>query len=125
MLSLIFNLCNLIIVCAWYVFSGIFKALAALLKWIFTPRQTPEAPEEAGEAWEEWEEEDEDEAIAALDLAKEKKRLALLYDRRDKAEYLNNTDPKAWERYQKTKTWRGLLYDIEAAERKIRLLEGE
>ena len=125
MLSLIFNLCNLIIVCAWYVFSGIFKALAALLKWIFAPRLRPETTEEDGEACDEWEEDDEDESLLALNLDREKRRLAALYDRRDKAEYLNNTSPAAWARYQNTKTWRGLLYDIEAAERKIRLLEGE
>lgn len=109
---------------AWWVIEHIFKGLC----WIFRPRAQEE--QEAPEEWEELEEaeeeeEDKDESLLALNLDREKRRLAALYDRRDKAEYLNNTSPAAWARYQNTKTWRGLLYDIEAAERKIRLLEGE
>lgn len=77
----------------------------------FTITETTEAPEEA-----------QDEAIAALDLGREEKRLAVLLDRKDKLEYLNRG--AGWAKFETTKTWRGLLYDIEATERKIRLLKG-
>lgn len=52
-----------------------------------------------------------------------RKRLAALYTRKEKVEFVNGADPKTWERYQQTKAWRGLLWDIEYAETQLELIE--
>lgn len=52
-----------------------------------------------------------DKAITILE-----RRLSVLYDRKDKAEYLNKVDVATWEKYQKTKAWRGLMWEIERTE---------
>jgi len=52
-----------------------------------------------------------------------RKRLAVLYTRKEKVEYVNGADPKTWAKYQQTKAWRGLLWDIEYAETQLELIE--
>ena len=94
-------------------------------------RRMAEEAEEAEEweaeldEWEEEEEEDEDEDFSRFSLNQEERRLQVLLDRKDRAEFLYKTSPEKWEQYQNGVTWRGLLYDIEATERKIRILKGE
>lgn len=91
------------------------------------------------EAFEEMEEDEEDEdgeeisdeeaAINEIYGSKEKalsrvnRILLALYQRKDKLEYVNNTSPEAWARFQKTKTWRGLLWDIQNAEDTLERIE--
>lgn len=88
------------------------------------------------EAFEEMEEDEEDEEISDEEAAineiygsKEKalsrvnRLLLALYQRKDKLEYVNNTSPEAWARFQKTKTWRGLLWDIQNAEDTLERIE--
>lgn len=87
------------------------------------------------EAFEEMEEDEEDEisdeeaAINEIYGSKEKalsrvnRLLLALYQRKDKLEYVNNTSPEAWARFQKTKTWRGLLWDIQNAEDTLERIE--
>lgn len=69
-------------------------------------------------------EQDIDEAFQGLDLdreiSREQRKLEYLYSRKDRAEALN---ADCWERYEKTKAWRGLLWDIERAEDRIAYLE--
>lgn len=52
-----------------------------------------------------------------------RKRLAALYTRKEKVEFVNGADPKTWAKYQQTKAWRGLLWDIEYAETQLELIE--
>ena len=56
-------------------------------------------------------------------IADEERRLLALYRRKDKMEFVSGADPKAWEKYQKTKTYRGLMWEIEQAEETIARLE--
>lgn len=72
---------------------------------------------------------DEEAAINEIYGSKEKalsrvnRLLLALYQRKDKLEYVNNTSPEAWARFQKTKTWRGLLWDIQNAEDTLERIE--
>lgn len=59
-------------------------------------------------------------AIAILE-----RRLATLYERKERAEYINHIDDASWERYTKTKAWRGILWDIDYTEEKLALIEKE
>lgn len=54
----------------------------------------------------------------------EEKRLLALYRRKDKLEAINSTDAATWARFQQSKTWRGLLWDIEDAESTLARLDG-
>ena len=53
------------------------------------------------------------------------RRLAALYTRKEKAEYVNRADERgeAWEKYTTTKAWRGLLWEIDYTEKQIELIE--
>lgn len=89
----------------------------------------PEAFEEMEEDEEGEEISDEEAAINEIYGSKEKalsrvnRLLLALYQRKDKLEYVNNTSPEAWARFQKTKTWRGLLWDIQNAEDTLERIE--
>ena len=89
----------------------------------------PEAFEEMEEGEEGEEISDEEAAINEIYGSKEKalsrvnRLLLALYQRKDKLEYVNNTSPEAWARFQKTKTWRGLLWDIQNAEDTLERIE--
>lgn len=75
--------------------------------------------------------EDEDEGFSHLlhgrtiekATADEERRLLALYRRKDKLEYVNKRTAEEWDRFQQTKTWRGLLWDIEDAEERLARLE--
>ena len=56
-------------------------------------------------------------------IARVQRQLLFLYRRKDKLTYINNTSPEAWAKYQQTKTWRGLMWDIEQAEDTLDRLE--
>jgi len=60
------------------------------------------------------------EEVAALN---EERRLLALYRRKDKLEYINGGTAQAWAKFQTTKTWRGLLWEIEDAEERLARLE--
>ena len=89
----------------------------------------PEAFEEMEEDEESEEISDEEASINEIYGSKEKalsrvnRLLLALYQRKDKLEYVNNTSPEAWARFQKTKTWRGLLWDIQNAEDTLERIE--
>lgn len=51
------------------------------------------------------------------------RRLECLYERKDKAEYVNKVDDATWKKYQTTKAWRGLIWEIERTEEKLEWLE--
>ena len=97
--------------------------------------EEPEDPDELDELDEledmEEEEEAEDCGFASLlhgrsiekAIEDEERRLLALYRRKDKAEYVNGADAKTWEKYQNTKTYRGLLWEIDQAEDTIARLE--
>ena len=55
--------------------------------------------------------------------ADEERRLLALYRRKDKLEFINKSTAEAWEKFQATKTWRGLLWEIEDAEERLARLE--
>lgn len=57
-------------------------------------------------------------AIAILE-----RRLATLYERKERAEYINHIDDASWKKYTQTKAWRGLLWDIDYTEKKLALIE--
>ena len=47
------------------------------------------------------------------------KRLNALYNRRDRLEYINGTTPENWKKFQSTKTYRGLEWDIQDTEERL------
>lgn len=53
------------------------------------------------------------------------RRLEALYDRKEKAEYVNRADEdgEEWRKFKNTKAWRSLLWDIEYVEEKLAYLE--
>lgn len=81
----------------------------------------PDFPEDLGE------EADEDEAFQNLNIEtairQTEKRLAMLYNRKDKYEYINGETPEKLEAFKKTKAWRGLEWDIKDAEERLARLE--
>ena len=56
-------------------------------------------------------------------IADERRRLCALYRRKDKLQFVNDTDPQKWERFKQSKTWRGLLWEIEDTENTLARLE--
>lgn len=70
---------------------------------------------------------DEDEAFQNLNIEtairQTEKRLAMLYNRKDKYEYINGETPEKLEAFKKTKAWRGLEWDIKDAEERLARLE--
>ena len=94
--------------------------------------ETPALLEEAADEVEEIPEEEEDDIFRAYlhgrtwekALSDEERRLFALYNRLEKVRYLNEEDPKACKKYQKTKAYRGLMGDINEAEELVIKLEG-
>lgn len=97
----------------------------------------PEAEEaqeaEPEEEPEEWEEEahspgaEAEEMLHGRSLEKalkdEQRRLLALLNRLDRVTYTSSRTPEEWERYQKTKAYRGLMWDIRQSEDLIISLE--
>lgn len=50
------------------------------------------------------------------------RRLKALEDRRAKAEWVNKVDEVTWTRYQNTKAWRGLLWEINHTQAQLEML---
>lgn len=79
----------------------------------------PDIPEDLSE--------EEDEAFQNLNIdtaiRQTEKRLAMLYNRKDKYEYINGETPEKLEAFKKTKAWRGLEWDIKDAEERLARLE--
>ena len=53
------------------------------------------------------------------------RRLKALEDRRAKAEWVNKVDEVTWTRYQNTKAWRGLLWEINHTQAQLEMLGAE
>ncbi|MBR6530154.1 MAG: hypothetical protein IKT43_01920 [Clostridia bacterium] len=53
------------------------------------------------------------------------RRLKALEDRRAKAEWVNRVDEVTWTRYQNTKAWRGLLWEINHTQAQLEMLGAE
>ena len=53
------------------------------------------------------------------------RRLKSLEDRRAKAEWVNKVDEVTWTRYQNTKAWRGLLWEINHTQAQLEMLGAE
>lgn len=104
----------------------------AVEEWDEGEEEAPALLEEAADEAEEIPEEEEDDIFRAYlhgrtwekALSDEERRLFALYNRLEKVRYLNEEDPKAWKKYQKTKAYRGLMWDINEAEELVIKLEG-
>lgn len=57
--------------------------------------------------------------IQELSIPQLQKRLNALYNRRDRLEYINGTTPESWKKFQGTKTYRGLEWDIQDTEERL------
>ena len=102
---------------------------------LLPPAQEAEEAQEAEpeEEPEEWEEEahspgaEAEEMLHGRSLEKalkdEQRRLLALLQRLDRVTYTSSRTPEEWERYQKTKAYRGLIWDIRQSEDLIISLE--
>ena len=111
---------------------AVLSIVCAILRAVESNRKEAEALENtAPEAVELVEEGEEDRCFTDLlrgrtvskAIADEERKLLALYRRKDKLEAINRGDPTTWERFQKSKTWRGLLWDIEDTENTLKRLE--
>jgi len=92
--------------------------------------EEPQEDDEDG-PWETWADEDEEAAFSAYlhgrtfakARADEERRLWHLFRRLNRIEELNRTDADTWARCQKSKTYRGLLFDIQETEELIAKLD--
>ena len=57
--------------------------------------------------------------VKELTIAQLQKRLNVLYSRMDKLKYVNGVDAETWEKCQKSKAYRGLVWDIEDTEQRL------
>lgn len=64
--------------------------------------------------------------VKELTIAQLQKRLNVLYSRMDKLKYVNGVDAETWEKCQKSKAYRGLVWDIQDTEERLeRAIENE
>lgn len=104
----------------------------AVEEWDEEEEGAPALLEEAADEAEEIPEEEEDDIFRAYlhgrtwekALSDEERRLFALYNRLEKVRYLNEEDPESWKKYQRTKAYRGLMWDINEAEELVIKLEG-
>lgn len=57
--------------------------------------------------------------VKELTIAQLQKRLNVLYSRMDKLKYVNGVDAETWEKCQKSKAYRGLVWDIDDTEERL------